>query len=146
MKKVTLSLDTFIYVGLDDYLKTVRGISNVEVDFDKSNVYIEYDESLVFLNIILKEVLLYLDSSKIPILISFNKHTVDKYANHEIVIEDICCEYCLKGFIEKLLFVDGIEEVSTNFDNNTMFNVSIFLKYDDNIITEDKLKELKNSY
>ena len=63
-----------------------------------------------------------------------------------IVIKDICCEYCLKDMIKELLVVDGIESAYTDFDYVNKYNVNIFITYDDTIINEEKLIDLKNKF
>jgi hypothetical protein len=48
--------------------------------------------------------------------------------------------------IKELLVVDGIESAYTDFDYVNKYNVNIFITYDDTIINEEKLIDLKNKF
>ena len=51
-----------------------------------------------------------------------------------------------KDMIKELLVVDGIESAYTDFDYVNKYNVNIFITYDDTIINEEKLIDLKNKF
>jgi copper chaperone CopZ len=59
-----------------------------------------------------------------------------------IIVEDACCEYCIKGFIEYLILLEGIEMASADFDYETYFDISIKIKYDKKLYNEKNIKDL----
>ncbi len=75
-----------------------------------------------------------------------NETIVVDINNDKTYNKDICCEYCLKDMIKELLVVDGIESAYTDFDYVNKYNVNIFITYDDTIINEEKLIDLKNKF
>ena len=63
-----------------------------------------------------------------------------------IVIKDLCCEYCLMSMIEDLLEIDGIESAFTDFDYHKKNNVNIFITYNDKLIKNNQLNEIKEKF
>ena len=145
MKELTLKLE-HLY-GIDEefelYMKDFNGVEDAKYDRDTLDVYIKYDEAKISLNRIKLEVFLFLGINTIPSLLAFDKHSKNKLDIATITIKDLCCEYCLKGMVEELLFVDGIEKLETDFDYINKKDVNFSISYDQNIITEDKIKELE---
>ena len=145
MKELTLKLE-HLY-GIDEefelYMKDFNGVEDAKYDRDTLDVYIKYDEAKISLNRIKLEVFLFLGINTIPSLLAFDKHSKNKLDIATITIKDLCCEYCLKGMVEELLFVDGIEKLETDFDYINKQDVNFSISYDQNIITEDKIKELE---
>lgn len=145
MKELTLKVE-HLY-GADEefelYMKDFNGIEEAKYDKDTLDVYIKYDETKISLNRIKLEVFLFLGINTMPSLLAFDKHSKNKLDIATITIKDLCCEYCLKGMVEELLFVDGIEKVDTDFDYINKQAVNFSISYDRNIITEDKIKELE---
>lgn len=145
MKELTLKVE-YLY-GADEefglYMKDFNGIEEAKYDKDTLDVYIKYDETKISLNRIKLEVFLFLGINTMPSLLAFDKHSKNKLEKATITIKDLCCEYCLKGMVEELLFVDGIEKVETDFDYINKQDVNFSISYDRNIITEDKIKELE---
>ena len=90
-----------------------------------------------------KEILLYVDSLNVPVIVSFNKFE-DNEVIKEIVIDDGCCEFCMKGNAESLSRIDGIGSFSFDQDNG-YFDVHAKLGYNPNKISEEKLKEIEAS-
>lgn len=88
------------------------------------------------------EILLYLDIVKIPSIISFDKHSKSNIKKDIIVIKDLCCEYCLKGMIDDLLDINGIESAYSDFDYINKYNVNIFITYNYKLL--DKEKNIRN--
>ena len=58
------------------------------------------------------------------------------------MIEDACCEYCVKGVIEDLVLVDGIEKTTVTLQDDSFFQVSIHVTYDSSILNDKQVKEL----
>lgn len=145
MKELTLKLE-HLY-GIDEefelYMKDFNGVEDAKYDRDTLDVYIKYDEAKISLNRIKLEVFLFLGINTIPSLLAFDKHSKNKLDIATITIKDLCCEYCLKGMVEELLFVDGIEKLETDFDYINKQDVNFSISYDQNIITEEKIRELE---
>ena len=143
MKELTFVIDWAIHDELKDYLMSLNGISNVIINNDKYlKINIKYDSNLISGKIIEMELFLFLDVTKTPSIISFNKHFKGKLETYIIDKNSICCEYCLKGAIEDLFEIEGIEKVETNFgqkDNNTIINIG----YNPKLISIDKMKEIE---
>lgn len=147
MKELTLKVE-YLY-GVDEefelYMKDFNGIEEAKYDKDTLDVYIKYDETKISLNRIKLEVFLFLGINTIPSLLAFNKHSKNKLEKATITIKDLCCEYCLMGMIEELLFIDGIDKVDSDFDYMNKKNVKFNIMYDENIISADKIKELEKN-
>lgn len=142
MKEISVNIDTWLNKELIVYLSNIKGIDFVKINDSKNELYIKYNENLINLKIILEEILLFLKLRNIPSILSFNKYSKNSLEVSNFEIEDLCCEYCLKNIIEKLLFIDGIEECYTNFDYHNKENISITIKYDKNLINEDTIKKI----
>lgn len=144
MKKIELEIESYKY-QLEEYLLSIDGIIDVTKDEKGYNFFITiaYDETKIFIERIEKEILLYVDSLNVPVIVSFNKFE-DNEVIKEIVIEDGCCEYCMKGSVEKLSKIDGIGLFSFDQDNG-YFDVHAKLGYNPNKISEEKLKEIEAS-
>ena len=144
MKKIELEIETYRY-QLEEYLLSIDGITDVKKEERGYNFFITvtYDERKIFIERIEKEILLYVDSLNVPVIVSFNKFE-DNEVIKEIVIEDGCCEYCMKGNIENLLQLDGIGTFSYNQDTDYI-NVSAKLGYNPDKISKEKLKEIEES-
>lgn len=147
MKELTLKVE-YLY-GVDEefelYMKDFNGIEEAKYDKDTLDVYIKYDEIKISLNRIKLEVFLFLGINTIPSLLAFDKHSKNKLEKATITIKDLCCEYCLMGMIEELLFIDGIDKVDSDFDYMNKKNVKFNIMYDENIISADKIKELEKN-
>ena len=149
MKKITLKIEysNFLNNDLINYLSTLDGVTFSKVDNEKNEIYVEYDSSIISLNIFKMEILLYLDITKIPSIVSFDKHSNgNNIKKDKIIIKDLCCEYCLNGMIEDLLEIDGIERAYTDFDYMNKFNVNIFITYNIKLIEDDTLDVLKERF
>lgn len=147
MKELTLKVE-YLY-GVDEefelYMKDFNGIEEAKYDKDTLDVYIKYDDTKISLNRIKLEVFLFLGINTIPSLLAFDKHSKNKLEKATITIKDLCCEYCLMGMIEELLFIDGIDKVDSDFDYMNKKNVKFNIMYDENIISADKIKELEKN-
>ena len=147
MKELTLKYDEYcIYSDIENYLLTLKGIKSAKFNENKSEVFIEYDPNLITIKLILIEIDLFINTNS-PSLFGFDKHSNNKLLDYEIVINDLCCEYCLKGNIEDLILIDGIESARTDYDyQSNKRNVKIFIKYDNNLVDINKIKELEKEF
>ena len=80
----------------------------------------------------------------IPDLIFFDKYNND-IEIYNIVIKELCCEYCLMSNIEELLLIDGINKASTNFDKSKK-NIRISIEFNPNIITLNEIKKIEDKF
>lgn len=118
LQKLTLKLDCLIFYGEDltDYLKSLKGIYLVKIDKKNLDVYVEYDNNVIPLKLLKYEILYCLNLLKNPLIITFNKHSYSAVSKKNIIIKDLCCEYCLKGMIEDLLEINGINSAYIDYD------------------------------
>lgn len=148
MNKISLKIEysDFLNEDLIKYLSSLDGVLNSKINNENNEIYVEYDSSVISLKLLKMEILLYLDITKIPSIVSFDKHNSNNIKKDNIIIKDLCCEYCLNGMIEDLLEIDGIESAYTDFDYVNKYNVNIFITYNEKLINNDKLKELKEQF
>ena len=127
---------------------SLNGILDVIITKQEQlEIYIKYDPDLITTKIIKNEILLFLDILKTPSILAFDKHSTMKTSEYTITRNDICCEFCLKGAIEDLFEIDGIEKVESNFDKenyNEQDNVVINIKYNSDLISRDDMKQMES--
>lgn len=151
MKELYISLDTWGHKELKDYLISLEGIFEVNIeDTNKLDVYLKYNSNLITPKIIKMEILLFLNIVKTPSLLSFNKYPKFKTLNYTIIRDDLCCEYCFKGAIDDLFEIEGIEQVESNFNEDYLFQtnedrkkIKINIKYNPNLIDSDTMKQIE---
>lgn len=147
MKELTITFDDlWLDKELKEYLSTLKGIHNVEIDLKYESITIRYDSELISIKIIKLEILTFMDVLKTPSVISFNKHSNKILTKTAIVIKDLCCEYCLKGMIEELLLINGIEKVDTNFDYINKKDVLLNIEYNNELISKEDIKILEDKF
>ena len=146
MEKITLKLDFWFADDLVDYVTQINGVNIVETDLENNSITILYDSKIVNGYILYKEIVLFLDINKTPSLIAFDKHCKKKLREYTIIINSLCCEYCLKNNIETLLLEKGISKVVTDFDYSNKKDVKIKISYDSDYISENKLISLSNEF
>lgn len=120
MAKLTLTIDTIMYHGLEQYIESLEGVSKVLIT-NKTYliITITYDDSKIDINTLKLEILLYLNLSKTPSIIGFNKYKNGNYQEYKTSINDFCCEYCLKNMLEILLSNPNISAVTTDYNADT---------------------------
>ena len=126
-------------IKIKSVFDTVIGVTS------NNEIYVEYDAVAISLKLLKMEILLYLDIMNTPSIVSFDKHTKNNKEDI-IIIKDLCCEYCLKGMIEELLEIDGIESAYSDFDYTDKINVKIFITYDDKLVNKDIIKKLEKKF
>ena len=96
------------------------------------------------------EITLFLNITKIPSLLSFNKYPKFETSNYTITRDDLCCEYCYKGAIDDLFEIEGIEMAKGNFNEDYLFKkyenrekIIINIKYDPNLISTEEMKQIE---
>lgn len=128
---------------------SLKGILAIEIKNDELlDIYVRYDSRFITPKIIKMEIILFLNITKIPSILSFDKYPKYETANYQIVRDSVCCEYCYKGAIEDLLDIEGIENVQGNY--RCLFQkyeecekVIISIKYNPNLISIDEMKQIE---
>ena len=143
--EITLKYDIYLDKELEDYLFSLKGISFVKIDTEKNEINIKYNADLISINIILMEINLFSKNVTYDCLIGFNKHSKNKLLDYEMKISDSCCELCLQDNLLKLLSTNGIDRVETELDYCNI-NMKLFIKYDENYIDKDILKEIELNF
>ena len=129
MSEITIIIDNWGHEELKEYLMSLKGILDVEIknveheikSDEQLDIYLKYDSSLITPKIIKMEITLFLNITKIPSILSFDKYPKFKTSNYTIIRDDLCCEYCYKGAIEDLFEIEGIETVKGNFNEDYLF-------------------------
>lgn len=150
MKQISLEFDDSPRIGLREYLLKLNGIFEVEITFTEFiKITIKYDPILINLNVIKLEIIAYLDLFNLPSLISFDKNVgvvgnIDNEINYDIIINNLCCEYCLRNMIDQLLNMESILSAYSDYGklNFQKDKVFIHIKYDSNLITLEEIKQL----
>ena len=151
MAELTIVIDSWGHKELKEYLISLNGILDVKIKNDEQlNVYLKYNSNLITPKIIKMEILLFLDIMRIPSTLSFDKYSKFKTANYTIIRDDICCEYCLKGAIDDLFEIEGIEKAERNFNEEYLFKkcdenekITINIKYNPNLINKEEMKQIE---
>ena len=131
---------------LEDYICSLDGVVEVKTNTDKDEIYIKYDYKIISIMRLVMEVKLFLSLTNTPSIINFDKHTKQDTTKILLNIGDGCCEYCLKGFIEKLILIDGIEQANADYKDYDFFNISIEISYDNNIFNDTTINDLASKY
>lgn len=141
MKKFEILIDTY-KDKIDEFLLRLDGIKNVHIKEDKwkTDINILYNDKNISIIDIKDKLIEYVDAVNVPSILSFNKFE-EKNINKEIFLGDGCCEYCMKGIIEELLEIDGINSASYE-DGKDFFNVTLKLSYNPDKICNEKLEQI----
>ena len=150
MAQLKIIIDSWYLDGLKEYLMALNGMQTVLIKSKKYlDIYLKYNPKLITVEIIKREILLYLDI-KIPSIIAFNKYPKVKTESYNIVRDDLCCEYCFKNAIEQLLEIEGIEKVKSNYTEDYFLKslterekIIINIEYNPNIIDTLKMKQME---
>ena len=145
MSQLTLEFECLFNFELKEYLLSLDGIYEVEFEDKNFTINIKYNSNIIDVKILKLEILTFLKIQKMPSMISFDKHCKNEIKEHEIIIKDLCCEYCLKGMVDDLLIIDGIEKADCNIEKNydKRENVTINISYDPKIITIKELEHIE---
>ena len=148
MRELTIIIDNVGHKELKGYLMSLTGVSDVIIENEiHLQIYVKYDPNLITPKIIKMEILLFLDIKTSSIL-AFDKNPIVKTSKYKIVKDTICCEYCLKGAIETLFEIEGIEkaESNVNFKNaNKQNGIIIYIEYNSELINLDTMKQIESS-
>ena len=146
MSELTLKLD-YEYLLNEEfitYILSQNGVLEVKIDKENDEIYLKYDAKIISLEGLNYEINFFLDILNIPSLLSFDKHSINKTTKYIMKIEDICCEYCLKGMIAELLETKGIEKINTNYNEYDQWeDILFYIEYDETLISKDAILELE---
>ena len=158
MSEITIIIDNWGHEELKEYLMSLKGILDVEIknveheikSDEQLDIYLKYYSSLITPKIIKMEITLFLNITKIPSILSFDKYPKFKTSNYTIIRDDLCCEYCYKGAIEDLFEIEGIETVKGNFNEDYLFKkyeerekITINIKYNPNLLKAEDMKQIE---
>lgn len=131
MNELTIKINGFDYFNEEfiKYINLLDGVNGVEINLDDEEIYIQYDKSVIGIGILKMELLLFLSLLNVPFIDGFDKHSKMVLYEYLLVIKDLCCEYCIRGMIDELLMIDGIDKVNHNFDNINKKDVIINIRY-----------------
>ena len=142
MERITLMIDSQSYAGLKEYLQNLEGVFKVSITQNAFlTVDITYDETKVSFNILKLEILLYLNLSKVPSIIGFNKYKEGNTKEYTTSINNFCCECCLKNFIERLLDNPDITSVITDYSDDALIAETLKLQLTYN--ADKEIEEIK---
>ncbi len=136
-------LDGDIDEELKVYLLTQLGITNVE--FNKKNYLITLDiehNEKTTPYIIMQFIDLFLEN-KYSILGEFDKGTIGKFKTLKYIVEDMCCEYCYRGFVMDLFENKKVKSVRSNYDYFNAYNIEFIIEYDEKYSEEELIKYIK---
>lgn len=129
----------YLDVGIDEYLLTVKGIN--EVNVNGKEVIISYDSKLISLKVIKLEIYLFL-GIKNPGILMFNKNSDIELTINNYILDDVCCEYCLLGKIDELLDTEGIYKIINDYDGDLRKKVNLKISYDKEVISWKRIKKI----
>ena len=103
--KIKLKMNYYCFDNekLKNYLLNLNVINNVETNDEE--IIIEYTKD-ISIYMIVSEIKLFTNNLNIPCIYYFNKYTNKELNKFNKNIDDLCCEYCLNGFIEQLLYIE----------------------------------------
>ncbi len=136
-------LDSDVNEELKVYLLTQLGITNVE--FNKKNYLITLDiehNEKTTPYIIMQFIDLFLEN-KYSILYEFDKGTVGNFKTLKYIVEDMCCEYCYRGFVMDLFENKKVKSVRSNYDYDNAYNIEFIIEYDEKYSEEELIKYIK---
>ena len=145
MQKITFVIDEWLKKDLKEYLLSLKGVLDVNIDFENNKIDIQYDERIINNYMIKGEINLFLNR-QYPSIIRF-----DKYGNNTKQLDitsDICCENCYLNLIDKLYDIDGISKVSSDFEfgSGTHWDTNFSIVYDEKKIDKKKIISIIENY
>ena len=147
MKELTIVMGSWGHKELKDYLMSLTGVSDVIVENEKELKFdMKYNLELITPKIIKMEIGLFLNILKIPFHVAFINIQKIKFLNIKWQEKIFTVNIALKGAIEDLFDIEGIEKVESNFDVETYDNneeIEIKIKYDSSLISSNTKKEIE---
>ena len=138
---LSCNIDDFL-----EYMKSIDGVEDVVIDLDCEEVYVRYDCSIIDLNILKKEILLFLGVGGVPSIDGFDRHLNRELNEYLLIIRNLCCEYCLRGMVDDLMMIAGIGKVKHSYNGGNKKNVKMYIYYDSRFISEMDLFDIENNF
>lgn len=149
MKKISFKIDN-LCCNVDDfldYMNSIKGIYDVKIDKDNEEIYMIYNSDVISIELLKKEILLFLNLLSVPSINGFDKYFTKELCEYRLVIKDLCCEYCLRSMIEELVCNSGIGRVNYNFNNvDVRKDVLINIFYDSDLIDKSELVDIEYKF
>ncbi len=145
MQKIKFIIDQWLKKDIEEYLLSLKGILDANVNFESNEIDIQYDEKIINSYMIKEEINLFLNR-QYPSIIKFDKYYKDtKKLN---VTSDICCENCYLNFIDELYDIDGISKVSSDFEfsSGKHWDTNFIIEYDEKKVDEKKIISIIENY
>lgn len=144
-------LDDALDNKLGDELKTylLEQIGITDVNFNVTDKSFITELNIKFNNqtspiIIMKYIDLF-QKYDYPIILEFDKENDGIYKKLKYMVEDMCCEYCYKGFVKELYENNNIKSVKSNFEfDKPAFNIEFIIEYNENCNKQEIIKYIKD--
>jgi len=139
-----ITLDNIFDFELKEYLLSQNGIEDVKIVNKEfiSEIDITTNDEITPI-MILKYIELY-QNEQLPIMIGFNKTTNFRIKKIKYIVDDMCCEYCYKGFITELFKNENVKSVVSNFDyHKPAFNIEFLIEYNGNYQEKELINYIK---
>lgn len=145
MQKITFVIDVWLKNDLKEYLLSLKGVLNANVDFENDKIDVQYDEKIINSYMLKEETNLFLNR-QYPSIIRFDKYC--KNTKQLDVASDICCENCYLNLIDELYDIDGISKVSSDFEfvSSPHWDTNFSIEYDEKKIDEKKIISIIGKY
>lgn len=77
MNELTLNFDNYDWFNkeLETYVLSLKGVIDTKIHDNAEEIYIKYDSPLTSLKMLKLEVLAFVSSHQLPIIIAFDKHS-----------------------------------------------------------------------
>ena len=93
MEKIKIKFDYVSYYDFEEefllYLSKSYGIISADIDKKTNEIIVEYDSSKISLELLTKEILIYLGLDKIPSVIAFDKCVSNSHIRKNIIVVNI---------------------------------------------------------
>ncbi len=151
MAKVSFEIESTFYYSSKECIEYLKGIKGIfEVSIIDTNYYqtliISYDNSIISYKTIFLEICLFYEKTPENTLLNFDANPEKEYKKYELNLDNIDCDMCYKCVIDELYNTNGIIAIKGCYDevfNGSRERVRVEIKYDDTIITENKIKALE---
>lgn len=129
---------------LEEYFKTVNGITKVKINVDEDTLYLEYNDD-INISMILKEIELFDKLKHDCYLMGFNKFD-DDVVEHVFHIKDLCCEYCFMGTNHELVQMDEVISVDELEKDISYFDTDIKVRIKKDAFNDHLIEKIQKLY
>lgn len=129
---------------LEEYFKTVNGITKVEINVDEDTLYLEYNDD-INISMILKEIELFDQLKHDCYIMGFNKFD-ETAIEHIFHIEDLCCEYCFMGTNHELVQMDEVISVEEIDIAQILCDIDIKVRLKKDAVNDELIEKIQKLY